>query len=370
MAKKLKKAKTGMNPKVKFTLGSLFKGIISNQACIDGSKDSPWWVAAILLVFSVILPLLPNFVRLGQVPGSSFISSYNYNFDTQLSSFVYNKFQVGEEFIVEKNVLHYYDGDVEKEFVTPTEAYFTNYEDEFRYHDDASHQVGLRVFIWNNENVSKNVKYLLNQEFIVGTEDPATGAEGEKTYIPNLLVITQKTFAVSLYKAKTTTSAQTSLGGFDWTHTSNKVGLIERLMGAAKDDTTGVLDTEASFINTYRESVLKEFKKICNEAYLNQRTTAMWTTTGIYGAIYAGVVLFLGLMVFVLTRSKDNPYKYLNVWHCQKISWWAAFTPAVLGAILSLMFGTNAIGQMAFILLISVRVMWLSMKQLRPSYVQ
>ena len=65
MAKKLKKVRKGLSPKAKFTLGNAFKGLISNQACIDGSRGSAWWVAAIFLVFSSFI--YPSKIQ-GKIP--------------------------------------------------------------------------------------------------------------------------------------------------------------------------------------------------------------------------------------------------------------------------------------------------------------
>ena len=85
MAKKLKKQKKGMSPKAKFILASSFKGLISNQACIDGSHEAPWWVASIFLVFSVVIPLLPNLFRLGAANGGSFLTSGTFGLDKQMT---------------------------------------------------------------------------------------------------------------------------------------------------------------------------------------------------------------------------------------------------------------------------------------------
>ena len=46
MAKKLQKTKRKpMDPRTKNILVNSFKGIISNQACIDNGKEAPWWLA-------------------------------------------------------------------------------------------------------------------------------------------------------------------------------------------------------------------------------------------------------------------------------------------------------------------------------------
>ena len=111
MAKKLKKAneRRGLSPKAKFTLVSVFKGLINNQAVIDGSKESAWWVAAIFLVFSIFLPLVPNFVSLSNANGANFISTYNFGLDQEMTRFAYTMDSNNVELMVEGGKLHYYE---------------------------------------------------------------------------------------------------------------------------------------------------------------------------------------------------------------------------------------------------------------------
>ncbi len=127
MAKKLKKSKKGMNPKTKFVLTSAVKGVISNQSCIDGSKEGPWWVAAIFFAVSVLVPLIPGLVKNSKVNGGDFISGYNYGFDNALSDIIYEMADNEENFKVEKGLLHYYNSGVEHDdwaFKTPDTTYF------------------------------------------------------------------------------------------------------------------------------------------------------------------------------------------------------------------------------------------------------
>ena len=377
MAKKLKKQKKGLSPKAKFTLSSAFKGIISNQAVIDGSKESPWWVAAIFFVFAVIIPLVPGFVKMSKVNGGGFLSGYNYGLDTSLTGVAYDMKEDKVQLKAKNGLLHYYvDGVQDDEyFVIPDNDYIETAQDSYRYVNSETHQIDLRVFFWgikNTDKLSKYVNAVASQKFVRNSIVPksADDEKGTKYYIPNIVIITPKTMAVALYKSNTTTRVQTSNGGLDWYKTSS-ADLVNRLLKPAiKGGAYERGDSRDEIIYRYRSKVLKQFIGICNETYLNQKNRTKWSTTGIYAGIYAGVILFLGLMIFVLTRGKTNPFKFLNVWDCQKIAWWAGFTPAVLGLILSFIFSGNAIGQMAFILLISLRVMWLSMKQLRPVYNQ
>lgn len=382
MAKKLKKKKTGMNPKVKFTLTHAFKGVISNQSVIDGSKESPWWVAAIFFVFSVIIPLLPNFVKIANSNGGSFINSVNYGFDDGITALAYDMHAQGYDLKAKNGLLHFYEQESENpsKFINPSDnpTYFEVPTEEYAYTVNANSgtQYALRVFFWTKDlsssKLSKYVNTVAKQKFKIGTTEfpDLEPIDGQKYYTPNIMVITPETLAVALYKSNGTKQMATSLGGLDWKSFSTKVGLFEYLN--KEGIKTGEIDTldRNGYINEYRAGVMKRMIRVFNNTYLNQRTKTLWSNTGIYAGIYAGIILFLGLMIFILTRGKANPFKYLNIWHCQKIAWWASFTPALLGMILAFIFSGNMIGQMAFILLVSLRVMWLSMKQLRPVYQQ
>lgn len=379
MAKKLKKAKKGMNPKVKFTLVNSFSGLISNQAVIDGSRGSPWWVAVIFFLFASFLPLIPTFSQLSKMNGAAFVSGLNYGLDDQLSRFAYREKLAGYEFKVEGGRLHYYENynfethaGTEKHFITPDAAYFENRTCELAIVNSVTNQFDAKFYFWNDDNLIENVNIITKQTYLVkgnngsnGQGIPTPEMKDTVVYLPNIVVFTPTTMAVALYKANTTTVAGTSYGGLDWLNTRTDIGLVERLLGKELPNVIAPED-EDKFVNKYRGDVMNVFRDVCTETYLNQKNKTKWTNTGIYLAIYSGVILFLGLIVFILTRGKNNPYKFLNIWECQKISWWAAASPAILGTLMSLIFSGNTIGQMAFILLVSLRVMWLSMKQLRP----
>ena len=373
MAKKLKKAKTGMNPKVRFTLFNAFKGLISNQAVIDGSRGSPWWVAVIFLVFSSFLPLLPTFSSLSKVDGATYLTGYNFGLDEQLAHFAFDFKTGNEEFKVEGGKLHHYLGTQDIGFVNPKDDpdYFTHRKCEYEVVNEYNNQFDAKFYFWVDENLTANVNELLKQKYLVkgsngsdGQKIPE-GVDNEKLYLPNIIVFTPNTMAVALYKRDTTTQAATSYGGLDWTNNRTDKGIVELLVGEEAAAEWSSL-TENAFVNLYKEKTISAFRGISSLAYLNQKSKTKWTNTGIYLGIYAGVIVFLGLMVFILTRGKNNPYKFLNIWECQKISWWGAASPAIIGTLLSLIFSGNAIGQMAFILVVSLRIMWLSMKQLRP----
>ena len=102
------------------------------------------------------------------------------------------------------------------------------------------------------------------------------------------------------------------------------------------------------------------------DSYLAIKNKSLVVSTFMYWGIYAGLTLFLGLLIFLLTRGKRNFNNYLKWYECLAISGWASFTPGLLGMIMGFILTSYAI--MFFILFMGVRIMWLSMKQLSPTY--
>ena len=73
----------------------------------------------------------------------------------------------------------------------------------------------------------------------------------------------------------------------------------------------------------------------------------------------------MGLMLWLLTRGKNNPNRNLTIWVGVKISWWIDFTPGLLAMILG--FVWSAAAGLAYIVLMGLRTMWLSMRSLNPA---
>ena len=75
------------------------------------------------------------------------------------------------------------------------------------------------------------------------------------------------------------------------------------------------------------------------------------------------------LLIFLLTRGKNNPLKSTIKWyHGFGISTWLSMTPALLSLVLG--FFLSNFAMMIYILTFGIRCMWLSMKNLRPQYEQ
>lgn len=344
--------KKGLAPQTKRNLLNVFKSLISNQAAIDGAKEAPFWIAIIFLVLSICLPVIPIIVAQQKVNGNSFISSYNYGADRGLANTTMTLENDGYVFKVEGGKLSF-NKEVSDEAVANDVITKEGKDGEYNVFN-------FRFYITNKEGsaLQDYVTSLTNISYLEKTTDLYTKAHEEaglKAYKSSFIVLTPNTLAVALYKSETTDSAATSLGGLNWSHTADVANLLTRL----DDDQT--LQYAAR-----RDNIFNHWKDLFNETYIAQKNISTRNMSLIYLGVYTGLVFFLGLMIFLLTRGKNNAFNYLKFHTCQFISWWASFTPAVLGMILGFVFSSNIIGQMGFIVLVSIRVMWLSMRQLRP----
>lgn len=366
---KAKKVKKGMSPTAKKNLGLTFKSLISNQACIDGASEAPWWIAVIFLVLSICIPVIPTVVSLQKGYGSSFVSTYSFNADRGMTNTALAYQKDGYEFRVVDNKLSYYKDNAAYEI---PDGGNLGTETTFKYvvkNDILNGVYNFRLYITSEFDVDRDnrrltdlVNALASDKYVSGTTDKwddSYADAGKTAYVPSYAVIAPDTMAVVLMKDNSETVAASSLSGLSWEYTEN-CELLNRLF-------EGVDVSKVGTDKSVTETVWNRWKAILDEVYHAQRDRTTVNTMLLYLGIYAALIFFLGLMIFLLTRGKNNPFRYIKFFTSQKIAWWAAFTPAVLALILGFLLGTsNVIGQMAFIVLASIRIMWLSMRQLRP----
>ena len=162
----------------------------------------------------------------------------------------------------------------------------------------------------------------------------------------SFLVIGAKQIQLVLYPP-TITSAASSVAG-DYQNTTIK--------GDDKDLIHYLVDMSDP------NQTLKNCRKFFDQCYINIRNSNTWRSTGIILGVDAGVILLMGVMVFILTRGKNNPFRIYSFWDGQKIAYYACLTPGILALFGFLM---SNMAMMLFILAAGVRVMWLSMRTLR-----
>ena len=345
-----------MKPKAKKFLSNFFLGLFSNDQAIEGSKSNPWWVGLIIALFAVLLPVIPITVAQSRTYGASFLSKYTYRFDQNIADATVKLAKDNKEFKVENKILNYY----------ADESIQSNFEGLVYSHTNTStKQYELMIYYTTktSKEYSTYVNGLIGATYKIGTTDtPEDGYEGS-TYSPSLMVLASTHIYTRLVQEDSTTASTSGYTNYttDWKHFAEGTELIK---GALPDNKTAdqVDLNNSNDVN----AIFKNWKSYYNKAYLTQKNINVWGTSGIFLGIYVALVFIMGLLVFLLTRGKNNMFNYLTFIDTQKIVWWASLSPAILALILGFIISNFA--QMIFIILLGLRVMWISMRQLRPQY--
>lgn len=369
-----------MKQRTKENLGNIFGSLFSNQRAINGSKHNPWWVAIIMFVLGVLLPIVPITVNQYNTYGASFLAGNTYGWENQVTKATLDLYVEGYDFVVgDNNLISFYDykNNQPVSVAKDSEAVYT-------YTNEVTGQIDYQVYYTekplkssdkNTKTVSDLVDALVAKRWILGTNKESDGTENQETsesaeevlyYRPSFTLIYNQ--GIYNYLAKpNSTEAATTTGG-DWTHTPKGTTILKDALTVdgfdlpTTQDEANTLFKSTSFVN----QVYENWVDLYNESYLTTRDTTTLQSALIFAGVYAALSLFMGLMVFLLTRGKKNNFNYLTFWACFKIEAWASVAPGILGLILG--FILPAYSMMYFIIFLGLRTMWLSTKQLRPSY--
>ena len=363
MAKqKVKVSKVNKQPsKFKIGLVKFFRSLFSNQAAIDSSKTSSWWVALIFVIVSAVLPVIPLTVSAANVSGSSYLGTSTQGLDTKITLasefFEENKldFVVGED-----KTLHFLADDVD---ITSDFSDKENFMD-YKIYENRGHVTGqyeFQVFYINeSEDEVKHLVTYLNgdkYQFMRHTTNLKTDDDFEEAtyYRPSYMVLARHGLYIYIYQEDSLTLKAYTNFASDWKNVAKGTHLISEVL-TVKDVEKGT--------SAYYSQVYTNWTKIIDKTYTTAKTKNVVFSSLIYLGVYFALIIFMGLMIFVLTRGKKNVFNYLKFMDCQKITAWAAVCPAILAMILGFLLTSYAV--MFFIILIGLRMMWISMRQLRP----
>lgn len=344
----------------------ILKSLINNEACVEGGRHRPWWISVIMLFISMVLAIGPVFYQTFKKTGSDFVSSQTYNLDTALLRF-------NEE--IEKHDVNM--------VVTPVEG-SSNYlevdqnkwNEAFTYQDPRNNQYHAYQHYNAEGNVDLDVYYIpeLNSTIINEINNNVPGYEIEdnpesltwKKRNHSFIIFGKYEIVAYAYNSASSSAVGSSYG--DYKNMEVGFNLKATAFVTTSDGNVLTLDkVNASNYNTFKEGVWENWKAFFNQAYLYNRGELTWRTTLLMFGINLGLTIFMGLMIFLLTRGKTNPFRIYKFMECEFIAGWATLAPGILACILGFILAQFA--QLAFPLLLGVRVMWLCMKTLRADNV-
>lgn len=336
-----------------------FSTLISNDAVIRASRE--WKMPVDLLpislaLASVVIAILPTFVsRMNTQGASAVFTAPTANFEQGLSNFM--------ETLV-------YDGDTARD--TPIELYIddaghfqlsnkealTGGNKWYTYNriEDAEKVRVFEVFFNDIPNMEDDTFYSnidLNKDpYTLLPRD--TVEEGvTDTYRCSYLAFGKNT--IRFRKRSEVKTAYSITGDYSRLHGFNFTQIAKDLKA----------ENHRAYETAYNTKMREVFSDVINRSYENIKNTAAWQYTGIFAGIDTGLIVLFGVVLFLMTRGKKNPFRIYTFWETQKMAYWAAFTPAVLS--MAVGFWLTQYAFIFFMFTYGMRMMWMSMRSMRPA---
>ena len=128
-------------------------------------------------------------------------------------------------------------------------------------------------------------------------------------------------------------------------------------------------DVDGNTINTsdlvlYTRVVFDNWLNFFDQSFAYSKSVLLLAQTGLTFVVNAIMALLMSLVIFIMTRGKNNPNKHFKFSDTMKIGAWALLSPALVTIIAGALFPEFA--GTAFVLFVGLRLMWLSSRYLRP----
>ena len=362
-----------MKERTKETLRDGFGCLVNNSAALRGAKNGPLWLTIVMFFLSILLPVLPLFISAANTTGSAFISSKSYGLERYVTRVAIDL--KGDEYTFNLNEKH--EMEIKRSGSTITYSDYVSQSplDENKvadatplasYIDTVTGQYDLRLYVSNQSGSSKFAKnlneFVANKAYKAETieeKNAETDPDNTLYYHSSYIIVFKDTIYVVVYYGDKAVAG--SMGG-NFTSLKTDKEYLTALLDVKDKEGNVVVPSLAN--SEYCDGVLKNFKKFLNKTYDSIKWRNTFATSGIYLAIFAGLSLFMGLLMWVMTRGKNNPNNYFSIWLCLKVEARLGLAPGLITFILGLFLTQYA--SMIFILTMGLRVMWISMKELRP----
>src|SRR5574344_2293946 len=289
--------------------GYYLKSLFNNQICMEIGMTHKWYWAVLVFIVSILISAVPLTVHQATASGSSFLSStYTYEYSDNFYLFVKDMKEQGID-------VTFKDGYATYTGATP--SYSNNYriyQHKSAYEDGSNtSRIDFEVFY-----IPEGISFSNTISSIANTIPNTDTTSRDVSYI----VFGYQAFQTALYKE----------GG-----TSSYGGVYGNYQHVTATSITSLLSTSGTQIEN-AETTTTNFKTTLDEIYIDNRYSVTWIQTGIILAVNVGVVALMGLVIFLMTRGKNNPNRSIKFHQCYGMAAWAALTPGLIALILGFMF--------------------------------
>ena len=360
MSKKKKKKQSRINPETWANVKLGLSTLISNNACIRAARE--WHgvsnvLPIVLALGSVVISLIPTFVSQMNSRQSDYVfANPTANYEAGLASFhhalVYDesaKATRNLQLVVSADGMHFEmsDADIQTLCGEGNKWYTVT-----RNVGETDKPV-FEVYFNKDNNLTDNEFVTRIDAYKNPYTNTSRDAEGKITEYQSSYLY----FGKNVIRLRKRNEAKAF---------SAVNGSYKALAG--RNLTSIVSELEKEHIDfrsiAYEEAMRTAYVEIINASTEAAKIAAIWQYTGIFAGINAGIILLFGLLMFLMTRGKKNPFRIFTFWETQKMSYWAAFTPSVLAMILGFILANYA--AVFFMFAFGMRMMWMSMRSLRP----
>lgn len=340
------------------TLKLVFQSLFSNAPIME-AKNQPWYIALILFFVSILLATYPTFTQINNREGSSFLSGNTYSIENALVLF--------SETLAEENIDMVVTSRIEDDVTihelenqgTTWESVFTDTLTDhptfpfFQY--TVNNQVRLRVF-FQGDNTEDTTNAFANALLALPLGDDDIGS---------FLLLAKASVYMYVYNPAAI-SANTARGDSyvtAFTGTYHEISTGTNLGNFVITDLDGNTISNSNLF-LYTELVFNNWKNFFDLSFAYSKSVLLLAQTGLTFVVNAIMAFLMSLVIFIMTRGKNNPNRHFKFSETMKIGAWALLAPALLTIIAGVLFPEFA--GTAFVLFVGLRLMWLSSRYLRP----
>lgn len=285
----------------------IFSSLFSNEKIINESKKQPWWLAIVLILFSCIIALIPNFVSVMTVQGSNVITS-NTN-----SGIDYSLKQFSVEYLSKPENKLYIENE---KLILANTASKTSIDDYYLL-DEVKHNetISLAVYYVDfTEQESAQYKTFNEKLSKVITKIKASKPIKDTTEsnLYSSLVLGKETVFLMLCDKDAKCSYKSNTDG-SFTIT-NETGILNNMSGNYVGINKDLANLNSYYSgNTESEKVNNAYNKwklFFDKAYEITKKFTCLEYVGIYFGMDIATALVMGLMLFLLSKTKASLIKY------------------------------------------------------------
>lgn len=343
---------------MKNTLNIFLSSLFRNDAVMLGGKQ-PWYWALGLFMASTIIATLPSYTSSANLQGSDIITKTSYGLEEGLQALAETLYEEGIELTIQENTVN---GELKRQLIntgTSFHEFFSDTSDGgYPYFETLGR---FRFYVQGNTTDE------VRRDFIKAKLELPVGAN-----IKSFVFF--GTDMLNAYVYNPTDASSGSISGANFTRTFEStyatLAVNTKLHEFVLKDVNGTLFpyeqrlSSGDAYDAYQQRVATQWTTFFDSAFLSYKNDLVWSSTSV---MYFGNVVmafFMSILVFIMTRGKNNPNRSMSVLEAFKIGSWSLFSPAVLTYVAGLFF--PEFSSTAFVLFVGLRMMWLSSSYLRP----